>query len=349
MNLLLALFTAYVCSSAMMPTLIAAARHRGIMDEPNARKIHQVAVPLLGGVGIFASFILATTFFGAIYFESRYLFLITSLLMVFFIGLFDDFRPLSPSFKLFGQFVAAFLVAAYADVRLISWYGLFGMHEMSYLASLLVTSLLLVFALNAFNFMDGMDGFASSFAVIVAVFQGALFYIGGLHFFALLSFILVGAIAGFLRFNNAPARIFMGDTGSMVIGWLLAVSSVQLSHVQFTGYDLPEFVAVPIATSLMIIPVADALRVVFLRLFAGHSPFRPDNQHFHHELLRSGFSPRRSILLLIGMQLFILWLTLTIIRLPFTQILCLQIISTLLLLFLPVVIVNYRKQVHQQG
>jgi UDP-N-acetylmuramyl pentapeptide phosphotransferase/UDP-N-acetylglucosamine-1-phosphate transferase len=180
--------------------------------------------------------------------------------------------------------------------------------------------------------------------------QGVLFYLGGQPFFAMLSLILAGSVSGFLRFNRFPARIFMGDTGSMVVGWVLAISSVQLTTLRFTSVtEFPQEASVSLAVCLMVIPVMDALRVVLLRLINGRSPFRPDNQHFHHDMLRLGWTPQRSIIVLCFFQLFILWLTFSLIRLPVFQLLFIQVFTALLLLSLPAFIESYRKLTHQQG
>lgn len=350
MNHFLALFAAYFLASAMMPAVIAAARSRNIFDLPDPRKIHEGAVPLLGGAGIFAALILVLTFFGAIYFEPRFLFVITSLLLLFFIGLLDDLHPMKPTIKLAGQFIAAFLVMAFADVRIRDWYGLFGWQEMSYGASMLVTSFVLVFSVNAYNFMDGMDGYAGSFAVLVSLLQGVLFYFDGQLFFALLSLALAGSVAGFLRFNLFPARVFMGDTGSMVIGWLLAISSVQLTTLRITGLtEISGTTATSLSISLMIIPVMDAFRVVFLRAWNGRSPFRPDNHHFHHDLLRFGISPQRAIAVTAVLQIVMFWMTITLLHLSFFELLTVQVVSVLAFLWLPARLVSVRRLLQQQG
>ncbi len=330
MNLVLSFVISLVCSLTFLPSLIQAAHARRILDLPGPRKIHREPVALLGGVGIFAALLLSLTFFGARFFEPDHLFLLTSVILLFFMGLRDDMSPLSPGVKLFGQFTAAAISVLLGNIRLSSLYGLLGHHQLPFVGSVAVSILLIVFMINAFNFMDGVDGLAGTIAAIASSVAGVIFYYSGQFFFAILSLSLAGSILGFLRFNITPARVFMGDSGSMSIGFLLAICGMQLTSVSLwrmaDGSSSNGFL---IAIALLALPAVDALQLIVLRLLNGRSPFRPDNCHFHHQLVAIGWSGKRIVLFYLLLQIFFL---LVVCYFPFRsafQPICFILLSTL--------------------
>lgn len=300
MNILLAFGTAWLIAMAFIPSLIRAATIRKMLDMPAPRKIHRYPVPLLGGVGITAATLIPLLFFGARHVSAEHVFILVGGLILFFVGLRDDISPLSPYEKLFGQFTAAAVVVWLGQVRIVSLHGLWGIGEWPAIVSIVFSILLLVFLINAINFMDGMDGLAASFSAAISLVAGLLAFNAGELFYALLAFTLAGALAGFLRYNFSPARIFMGDAGSMTVGYLVAILAFRMTSFQLAGQDT---VGISLSIGLLTLPAVDALQLIITRWTNGQSPFRPDTRHIHHHLLRRGMTATRALLLLLVVQL----------------------------------------------
>ncbi|HNP47496.1 MAG TPA: MraY family glycosyltransferase [Bacteroidia bacterium] len=298
--------TAFLISLASIPSLIRVARKVELYDEPNERKIHPDKIPLLGGLAIFAATIFSFTFWAAGYFEQQHLFIVASLIILFFLGLRDDIMPLQPVAKIFGQAVAAMLVVLFCNIRLQGMHGLFGLHALPVWVLAILSVLVILFIINAYNLIDGVDGLAGGLGFIASAAFGVLFLLYQDKLMAVLSFSLSGALLGFLMFNFHPARIFMGDTGSMTIGFILAVLSlrfVELSKAVFIP-DLFDSRSAPVMVlAMLIIPVVDTLRVFTLRILKRRSPFSPDRNHLHHKMLELGLSPGTVTLILYAVNL----------------------------------------------
>jgi UDP-N-acetylmuramyl pentapeptide phosphotransferase/UDP-N-acetylglucosamine-1-phosphate transferase len=295
--------TALVLALAAMPVLIRIAQQRGFVDLPDQRKLHQRPIPLLGGLGIVSSFLLAVLFWSAPWFVPEQLFLLTALLVVFLMGLRDDLLPLGPQLKLAGQGVAALIVVVPAGYRLHDLNGLLGMHLLDGGLSVALSVLFVLFVMNAFNFIDGADGLAALLSGMASIAFVAIFSMAGDQLFALMAASLAGALLGFLPFNMQPARIFMGDAGSLPVGLLLAVFSIRMLALSPDLDFLPAGQLPSILLGLLIVPVVDLLRVITLRVFAGKSPLSPDRYHIHYRLLELGWSHRRVSLTLFVVNL----------------------------------------------
>ena len=308
---LLALATSFLITWIVIPPLINVARQKNIYDEPGPRKLHTGRVPLLGGVAIFAGTLIAFLFLASRYFEARHLFIVVSLLVLFFSGFIDDLRPLKPASKLFIQIVAVFITVYFADIRIRGMHGLFGMYMLDPMPSVVLSMLFGLVVINAFNFIDGVDGLAAGIAILAAAVFGFLFLQMNENLPALLSFSLCGALGAFLIFNAHPARIFMGDTGSMTTGFILALLAVQLTElsrgVEESGWFSYRSAPV-IALSVLILPLVDFIRVTFIRIAKGRSPFHADQNHIHHTLIRLGLSHSQvTVLLLLVNVIFIVF------------------------------------------
>lgn len=302
--ILFILLVSFLSCLAFMPAIIRISHSKNILDHPGPRKMHGKPVPLLGGAGVFAATILSLLFFGARSIETENVFVLTGLLLMFFMGLRDDVQPMGPLTKLIGQLTAASIAVFLGGIRLYDFHGLFGIYVLPYAVSALLSVTLIVFMVNAINFIDGIDGLAGSLIVLVSLIAGIIFSQSGDYFFAGCTWSLAGAMLGFLYFNLPPARVYLGDTGSTTAGFLCAVFAIRLG----TGFTLTSELISPhsgliISTALLLVPVVDALRMIFQRLLEGRSPFRPDNEHIHHLLLRSGWSHRRILLTLTILQI----------------------------------------------
>ncbi len=281
-------------------SVISIARKKHLFDEPlEDRKIHIYKTPNLGGVGIYFAFIFAITLIiptsSLSYFNS---FLAASLI-IFAIGLKDDLVGLGPTKKFLAQIAAAGVLAFLGDIRLTSFHGLFGIGEISYPLSILLTILINIFIYNAFNLIDGIDGLAGMLGLLASTTYAVCFYFMGDWGDCLLATAFSGTLIGFLHYNISPAKTFMGDTGSLFTGFMLSVFCIRFFELNNGNASI--FKAAPaIAFATIIIPVVDTVRVFMLRVLRGRSPFVADNNHLHHRFINMGFSHMQTTLILAG-------------------------------------------------
>jgi UDP-N-acetylmuramyl pentapeptide phosphotransferase/UDP-N-acetylglucosamine-1-phosphate transferase len=222
-------------------------------------------------------------------------------LLIFFIGLKDDVFILDPKKKFITQFVAAILVVLFTDIRITSLYGVFGIGEINYVFSFMLSVFILVAVTNAYNLIDGIDGLAASTGIIASISFGTWFYLAGLTSYAVLCFALAGALIAFMRFNlcNGRKKIFMGDAGSLNTGFILGIAAIVFIQTNLDK-EIAYYVrsAPAVAMGFMFLPIFDTVRVMFLRIFQRKSPFEADMQHIHHMLLRLGYSHISATILL---------------------------------------------------
>jgi UDP-N-acetylmuramyl pentapeptide phosphotransferase/UDP-N-acetylglucosamine-1-phosphate transferase len=298
-----AVLTAYVISYISMPAIIRIAELKEFIDSPDGgRKLHQRFVPTMGGVGIFAAFIISYSIWGQVVSLGSFPFFIAALLILFLMGVRDDIVELTPFKKFVIQFVAASILVIGGGVSLGSFSGLLGIGELNLVQGAIASIVILVAIVNAYNLIDGIDGLAGGVGVIASGILGIWFWGAGFLSYAILSFSLSGALIGFLAFNMFPARIFMGDTGAMSIGFILGYLSLEFLILNHGLTAQPWHITngEVLAISILIIPIVDTLRVIGIRLKKGVSPFKADRSHIHHEILNLGISHLHSA--------FILWL-----------------------------------------
>jgi len=309
-DVILSFITAFVLVFLAIPSIINIARVKHLYDLPDERKAHREAVPTLGGVGIFAgvifSIILWTPF--DVFGDLQYI--LCAFVIIFLIGAKDDILPLSPDKKLLGQVFASFILVFKAQVRLTSFYGVFGIYALPEWASIAISVFTILVIINAFNLIDGIDGLTGSVATLIAMSLGSWFFLIDRVDLAIIAFSLAGATIAFLRYNLTPARIFMGDTGSMLIGLISSILVIEFIEVHAEIQGSPyAFRAVPaMAVGILILPLFDMLRVFVLRIARGRSPFRGDRIHTHHQLVDLGLTHPQATVLLLGVNVFFLLL-----------------------------------------
>lgn len=223
------------------------------------------------------------------------------LIIPFIIGLLDDLIHLRPLAKLIAQVATASLIFFFLDIKLTSFYGLFGREPLPEVFSYLLTLLTVILITNSLNLIDGIDGLAATFSFVACIFFGSWFYFSGNYPFALLCLSLAGGILAFLFQNWEPSNIFMGDTGSLVIGTILSVVTIAFlnqNEAMPPEHALKFNSSIPTALCVLVIPLADTIRIVIVRLSKGISPLQPDKRHIHHALVRMGLSHRRAVTIL---------------------------------------------------
>ena len=289
--ILLASLISFIVAFISLPVVIKIADAKKLFDQPGDRKIHFTPVPSLGGVGIFAALIFSVATFVAFDQTPEIQFFISAAVIIFFLGLKDDILLISPIKKFTGQLIAVFLLSYQGDFQLTSFHGFLGVQELHPAMATLFTYLTLLVVINAFNLIDGVDGLAGTLGLVSTLFFGVVFSIENQAGFAILAFSMAGALMAFLMYNLSPSRIFMGDTGSLLLGLVNAVLVIKFINLETGTGTILNFTAAPaVGFAVLFIPLMDTLRVTVVRIFNGRSPFDPDVNHIHHLLLKRGLS-----------------------------------------------------------
>lgn len=288
-RLIIMVFIIFLFVALVMSVIKKIAVHVGAIDKPNYRKVHKKPIPRMGGVGIYLGFLLGYMLFGI---ESIIMnaILIGSFIVII-TGIIDDIKPIPARYKLLGQVIGAAVIPLYGGVILkdISAFGLY--INFSFLAPV-VTILFIVAIMNCINLIDGLDGLAGGISAIYFLMIGiisVMFNSVGLD--VILSFIMLGATLGFLFHNFYPASIFMGDSGSLFLGYIISV-------IALLGYKNVTFTSLIVPIFLLAIPILDTLFAIIRRLLKHESITMPDKCHLHHQLLKLNFSVRKSVLII---------------------------------------------------
>ena len=335
MQFLTFLFTpvlAFVISFLLFPVLIKLLTKWELYDSEKEHRIHESFKPSMGGIVIYLGLILALviTLPFQEWITQKYVFVAVTLM--FMIGLRDDVLGLSPTKKLVSQLLPISILVIFGNVFITTTILSFDFNELSVWLNGAIAIIVIVLITNSYNLIDGLDGLAGSIGAICLSVFGIWFYMVDSIYLGLIAFCVVGAIMSFLIFNWQPSKIFMGDTGALLIGLLLSYFSIEFLN---NNTSLPEGHFFKFQSSIgtllliLIIPFFDTSRVVIFRLRKGLSPFKADKNHIHHQFLKLGFSHSKSVLSIASINMiFILfaWLlrnqpdTLT---LPLVVILCL--------------------------
>ncbi len=313
--------TSFVIVLFATPSLIKVAKLKHLVDEPTEeRKLHSHSIPTIGGIIIFA----ATIFSYSLWFPTgslslnensselvqsfnQFKYLVASLLILFFVGVKDDIIGTAPIKKLGAHFAVGFILVVMGGIKITNMQGIFGFHELADWAAILLSIFVYIIIVNGLNLIDGIDGLAAGIGLISALLFGVWFFLTKDVSLALLSGCLVGALLGFLVFNFSPARLFMGDSGSMIIGAIISVLAIRF--IEHDTANLPSFLQdlhVPLlAMSILSYPLVDTMRVFFIRAVQGNSPFSADKNHIHHRLIRLGYSHRRTVITLYALNFLV--------------------------------------------
>jgi UDP-N-acetylmuramyl pentapeptide phosphotransferase/UDP-N-acetylglucosamine-1-phosphate transferase len=316
---LLPFILAFLTALVAIPAIIKIAYSKRLVDDPSleSRKIHKHSVPNLGGVAVFSAFALVSCLFINDNMLPKANFIFASGIIIFTIGLKDDLIALDPYKKFIAQFITAFIVVYFADIRFTNFYGVMGIHEIGPILSYTFTSFVVVFIINAFNLIDGINGLLGSISVFVSLVYGALFYFVDEKGLSILSFSMAGAVLGFLKYNmRKRAQIFMGDAGAYSIGFIIAILSIRFVEIyKFDAITNPYpwvHAAPAVAIALLIMPIFDTFRVFTLRILRGKSPFMADRNHLHHRLLDLGLTHLQASGIIVTTNVLIVSLALSI-------------------------------------
>jgi UDP-GlcNAc:undecaprenyl-phosphate/decaprenyl-phosphate GlcNAc-1-phosphate transferase len=295
-NIFVILFVTFLTSVLLVPLVKKIAIHVNAMDMPNERKVHQVPMPRMGGLAIFFSFMIGYMLYAR---ESTMMLsvLIGSFLIIL-CGMVDDINSVKARYKFVVQIIAASIVCIYGNLTLnyISILGL-NLHFIAPWDSF-ITVFFMVAIMNAMNLIDGLDGLAagisSIYFITIAIIALILNQMGGLD--VILSVIMAGATLGFLVHNFPPASIFMGDSGSLFLGYIIGV-------IALLGFKAATLTSIIIPICILAIPIFDTASAIIRRLLKGQKIDVPDKEHFHHQLLKMKFSQRTTILIIYGITI----------------------------------------------
>ena len=290
-NILEIIIVTFIASLILIPLAKKVANHVGAIDVPNARKVHSKPMARMGGIAIFGAFLLGYILYGDI--TTQMISILIGAFIMFVVGMLDDIKPIRASHKFLVQTVAAVIVVVYGQIYFdkITFLGL--NLEFNLTFSYLLSILFIVAISNAINLIDGLDGLAGGISSIYFLTISVICIILGkfMGLDLILSLIMLGSTLGFLAWNFPPAKIFMGDSGSLFLGFMISV----IALVSFKVATLTSFV-IPIV--ILAIPIFDTVLAIFRRLLKGESIGAPDKAHFHHQLLKLKFSSRVSIILI---------------------------------------------------
>ena len=291
-------FGTFMLSYFLIPKIRAKALKLNLKDTPDIRSSHTIPVPTFGGIAFYISYILILFFAQSLDSNHVSITLIASISILFFTGLLDDFRNLSPKIKFLCQIIGVALLMFQPDFRILSFHGFMGIYEIPLYVSVGGSMFFLLGLINAFNLIDGIDGLTGITGVIVASFYSYMLYNLGYFFYLSISLATIATLLAFLRFNFSNKRkIFMGDTGSLVIGLVLGLLTLKLLSVADDAYSSLSFYRAQLPLFLiavLFVPLLDTMRVMFLRLTSGVSMFKPDRNHLHHIIVDFGLSHRKA-------------------------------------------------------
>ena len=295
-NIFLIVLVTFLTSALLVPFVTKAAKHVGAMDIPNARKAHTKPTPRMGGLAIFAAFLLGYMLFARTFMEILDV-LIGSIIIVL-TGVFDDINPVPAKIKLVLQIIAACVVVFYGNI-VLNHVDMLGLNlDFPVPLNYIITIIFIVGITNAINLIDGLDGLSSGvssiYFITISIIAFMLNKKQGLD--TILSLIMLGSTLGFLVHNFHPAKIFMGDTGSLFLGFTISV-------IALLGFKATTLTSLIIPLLILAIPIFDTVLAIFRRLLKGEKITSPDKEHFHHQLLKMKFGVRGTVLVIYAINI----------------------------------------------
>lgn len=311
-----------------------------LVDKPNHRKIHQEAVPLVGGISIAFTSILVLLISGNYApLLNKFMPILIAGLTLLIVGVIDDKKDLNAKYKLVIQLLLSFTIA-FSGTRITSLYGLFGCHEIDIWLQYLLTVIVITGVVNAFNLMDGVDGLVGSLSLLgfVMLFTASIYFND--YYLGKLCIIFIGTIIGFLRFNLSRKKIFMGDSGSLFLGFILVSIGIHFMETKVTHRAYNYAYGLLLLVSFFSIPVLDSLRVYLGRIKEGNSPFAADKSHLHHLLLNIGLNHKKIALFVVIFALSLFFIGFGLISFFSTTILILSILAAFTIIVKLLLMIN---------
>ena len=290
------IFVTFIVSFLSTYVVKRVAIHVNALDIPNKRSVHTKSIPRLGGLAIFTSFIVGYILYGGL--TPQMISILIGSFVIILTGFVDDIKPIKARYKFIMQIIAALIVVLYGGIY-FNEITFAGIHlKFSLITSYLLSVFFIVSITNAINLIDGLDGLASGISTIYFVTIGIIAYIlnkmGGLDI--MLTMIMIGATLGFLAHNFPPASIFMGDTGSLFLGFMISV-------IALLGFKVATLTSLVIPVLILGIPIFDTILAILRRLNKKQKIGDADKEHFHHQLLKLKFTAKKSILIIYAINI----------------------------------------------
>jgi len=296
LNILFSFLTALLISYLAIPKLIYFAEKLRLLDNAGDRASHKGSTPFFGGIAIFTGIICSLLFWADI---ENIQYILVSILIVFIVGIVDDLRQITALKKLIGQIIATLILIFLGDLQIDSMHGVLGVYDLPLWIGTLFTVFVVIVITNGYNLIDGIDGLAGGIGLVSSFSFGVIALIMEQTDMALIAFTLMGALIGFLKYNVFPARIFMGDTGSLVVGMILSILAINCIKFGLVSETLKFPNKGPLlAISFLAIPLFDSLRVFIVRALKGDGPLIAGRDHIHHALLDLNYGHKYTCIIL---------------------------------------------------
>lgn len=311
-RLLILFLIAFVATWVVFAPTIKIAISKKIVDNPEARKLQKRPVPILGGVVVFFGIAVGLMFFKTMFYQTALLPVLAAAVIMLYVGTIDDIRDISPLKRLLIEIGVALLLIYGSRCCIFNFQGLWGLNRLALGWAIPLTVLTIVGLINAINMIDGIDGLLPGLGIMMLGFLGLLCFFAHDYSNAALAAVTVGALMTFFLHNvfGDKSKMFLGDGGSMLLGILISwmIISILGGHFHLSDYldGRIDFNLISFCLAVVAIPVSDTLRVMFTRIFRGHSPLKPDNNHLHHHFIACGFSHLATTLSMMAMELVIM-------------------------------------------
>lgn len=329
----------------IIPAIIKLVREKNLYAEPNERTSHTYKTPTLGGIAVFLSIMVAIPLFAYQAQWQQVRFLIVALVIIFTIGVKDDILVISPMKKMLGQLLASGALVLGTDVRITHLHGFFGIFQIDWLWSVLLSLFVFVTVINAVNFIDGIDGLAAGAGILNSLVFGTWFLLTGHQCLSVVGFSLAGALGAFFYFNvySKDYKIFMGDTGSLLLGLLLAAMAIAFNEYNITKAHRWAVESTPSVTfAIMVLPLFDLLRIIYVRRVLNKPLSSPDRLHLHHRVLRLGFSHRQATYWMLAFNVAFVVFGFAFQYISIRRLLLLELVLAMLLSYLPTYLYDRR-------
>lgn len=341
-NIFFTFVTSFLITYVAIPKVISFAQQFRLTDVAGKRAVHVGSTPIFGGIAIFSGIIFSLLFWADL---EKIQFLLASFLIVFFVGVIDDLLNLSPLKKLVGQIIAILIVIYLGELKIDSMHGVLGLtNQMPDWISTAFTIFVVIVITNGFNLIDGVDGLAGGIGIISASCFGFIAILMHQSDMAIIAFSLAGALLAFLRYNFNPAKIFMGDTGSLVVGMILSVLAINTIKIGLITEDFKLPNKGPLmAIVFLAIPLFDSLRVFIARIIKGRHPLYPGRGHIHHALLDLGFGHKSTALILYFTSILLIFVAYYLLEINLNLSIAVLTFISYIILLIPFYILSKRK------
>lgn len=286
LNLFLSLALSFTIVYFVIPKVVKISHIKNLFDIPNHRSAAKKATPRLGGIAILAGFAISLIISADNLNINELKYLFAGIITMFLIGIKDDFIGMAARKKFAIQIFMAIYLVIPGHYLITNLHGLFGFHEINYISGVLISLLIIVGIINSLNLIDGVDGLASGISLLILTVYGIYFLLAGDILYALTCFSVTGSLIAFFLYNvfGKTNKIFMGDAGSLVLGTIIALATIHFNEYTPTNMNISHGLPA-VSFAIVMVPVIDTLRVFAIRIKQKRSPFSPDMNHIHHNLL----------------------------------------------------------------